>query len=64
MIDRMHCFTDEEKIRIHDASAAVLERMGVVFQDEGVDTLVQGFGLSEYQRCLQRLGIPIGDQES
>ncbi|MDA3791125.1 MAG: trimethylamine methyltransferase family protein [Desulfobacula sp.] len=35
MSDKMHSFTDKEKAKIHDASAGILNKVGVVFQDEG-----------------------------
>ena len=45
MIDRMHCFTDKEKTQIHDASAAILEKVGVVFQDEGALAIFKKHGI-------------------
>ena len=35
MIDKMHSFTDGEKAQIHDASAGILNKVGVAFQDGG-----------------------------
>jgi trimethylamine--corrinoid protein Co-methyltransferase len=45
MIDRMHCFTDQEKLQIHDASVALLERTGVVFQNEGALSVFKKHGI-------------------